>query len=175
VRQDWVVYSKRPFGNPKQLLKYLARYTHRVAISNRRLVELARDRIRFRYKDYRDGHRTKIMELTAVEFTRRFLMHVLPNGFMRIRHFGFLANRSRQQNVELCRELLGAPATDSPPDSTEKRDAPPEAQHCLASRCPVCQSDRLLIVERFDPPERHQCRRPYFLPACTSMPAWDTS
>jgi hypothetical protein len=95
VRHDWVVYAKRPFGGPKQVLKYLARYTHRVAISNRRLVALRDGQVMFRWKDYARGSRQRRMTLSAVEFIRRFLRHVLPGGFMKIRHYGFLANRAR--------------------------------------------------------------------------------
>ena len=94
---DWVVYAKPPFGSPEQVLKYLARYTHRVAISNRRLLSLEEGQVAFRYKDYRQGRRDRVMRLAAVEFMRRFLLHVLPKGFVRIRHYGFLANRARKE------------------------------------------------------------------------------
>jgi hypothetical protein len=103
---DWAVYSKRPFGGPEQVLKYLARYTHRVAISNARLVSLADGRVTFRYKDYADNHRSKTMTLSAEEFLRRFVQHVLPRGFVKIRHYGLLANRHREARLALCRRLL---------------------------------------------------------------------
>ena len=93
-----MVYAKRPFGGPEQVLKYLARYTHRVAISNRRLISMADGRVTFEWKDYADGNQTKTMTLEAVEFIRRFLLHVLPSGFVHIRHFGFLANRNRKES-----------------------------------------------------------------------------
>ena len=96
---EWVVYSKPPFGGPEQVLKYLARYTHRVAISNQRIVSLEDGRVCFRYKDYARGNRQKMMTLQAKEFIRRFLLHVLPSGFMRIRYYGFLANRHRQEKL----------------------------------------------------------------------------
>jgi hypothetical protein len=104
--QEWVVYAKPPFGGPEQVLKYLARYTHRVAISNSRLVALADGRVTFRYKDYADDHRHKTMAVAAHEFIRRFLQHVLPSGFVKIRHYGLLANRYREANLRVCRSLL---------------------------------------------------------------------
>jgi putative transposase/transposase-like zinc-binding protein len=105
-RAEWVVYAKPPFGGPEQVLKYLARYTHRVAISNSRLVDMDADQVTFRYKDYADDRRHKTMALTAHEFIRRFLQHVLPSGFMKIRHYGLLANRYREANLRVCRALL---------------------------------------------------------------------
>lgn len=108
-RIKWVVFVKPPFGGPEQVLKYLARYTHRVAISNRRLLSMENSRVTFEYKDYADGNKSKVMTLEATEFIRRFLLHILPSGFVRIRQFGFLANRSRGKKLALCRELLGAP------------------------------------------------------------------
>jgi len=105
---EWVVYAKRPFGGPEQVLKYLARYTHRVAISNRRLLSLEDGRVTFEWKDYADGNQIKMMTFEAVEFIRRFLLHVLPSGFVRIWHFGFLANRVRKEKLALCRSLRAA-------------------------------------------------------------------
>jgi hypothetical protein len=104
--QEWVVYAKPPFGGPEQVLKYLARYTHRVAISNSRLVSLDDERVTFRYKDYADDRRHKTMVLSAHEFIRRFLQHVLPSGFVKIRHYGLLANRYRAAKLRVCRALL---------------------------------------------------------------------
>ena len=112
--KEWVVFAKRPFGGPEQVLSYLAAYTHRIAISNRRIVGFDGDRVRFLYKDYRDADREKTMELNADEFLRRFLLHVLPERFVRIRHFGFLANRVRSRNLELAREQLVAVAQTQP-------------------------------------------------------------
>ena len=99
---EWVVYAKPPFGGPHQVLKYLARYTHRVAISNRRLVAIHNGSVTFRWKDYAHGNQPAMMTLQATEFIRRFLLHVLPKGLVRIRHFGFLANRCRRQKISLC-------------------------------------------------------------------------
>jgi hypothetical protein len=105
---DWVVYAKPPFGGPEQVLKYLARYTHRVAISNARLLGFEDGKVRFRYKDYAHGNRKRVLTLTALEFVRRLLLHVLPTGFQRIRHYGILANRHRQAKLAWCRQLLGS-------------------------------------------------------------------
>jgi hypothetical protein len=105
-QKDWVVYAKRPFGGPAQVLKYLARYTHRVAISNARLVNLQHGRVTFHYKDYADDQRDKRMTLDALEFLRRFVQHVLPHGFTKIRHYGLLANRFRTERLASARRLL---------------------------------------------------------------------
>jgi hypothetical protein len=142
----WVVYAKPPFGGPEQVLRYLARYTHRVAISNRRLVSLEDGRVTFEWKDYAAGSQTKTMTLEAVEFIRRFLLHVLPSGFVHIRHFGFLANRKRKEKLALCRSLLGTPqmvveASADPPGS---RDSTTEEWF---RRCPVCKTGRLLLIQ----------------------------
>jgi hypothetical protein len=146
-QMEWVVYTKRPFGGPEQVLKYLARYTHRVAISNQRLLSLAHGRVTFEWKDYADGNQSKTMTLDAVEFIRRFLLHVLPSGFVHIRHFGFLANRKRKEKLALCRSLLAVPqmiieaAADSPGgcDSTTEEE--------LFRRCPVCKTGRLIRIQ----------------------------
>jgi hypothetical protein len=150
VRRDWVVFAKRPFGGPRQVLKYLARYTHRVAIANRRLVTLSKGRVTFRWKDYARGGRQRLMTLAATEFIRRFLLHVLPRGFMKIRHCGFMANRARTAKRDLCRQLLNVPlppvaASDDSHrfESAETHDTEP------LRRCPHCRDGRLRIVERF--------------------------
>jgi hypothetical protein len=113
-RKVWMVYSKPPFGGPEQVLSYLARYTHRVALSNRRLVGLEDDQVTFTYKDYRQGNQVREMTLSAEEFLRRFLLHILPDRFVRIRHYGLFANRRREKDLEQCRNLLGVepPATE---------------------------------------------------------------
>jgi len=103
----WVVYAKRPFAGPEQVLDYVGRYTHRVAISNNRLLDIEGCQVSFRYKDYRNSNQHRTMTLTAEEFTRRFLLHVLPRGFHRIRYYGFLGNRFRQEKLARCRQLLG--------------------------------------------------------------------
>ena len=109
VQHDWVVYAKPPFGGPEQVLKYLSRYTHRIAISNQRMVAMNDNRVSFRWKDYKHHDRPRTMTLDGAEFLRRFLMHAVPRGFMRIRHFGLLANRVRAGNLATCRRLLAAP------------------------------------------------------------------
>jgi hypothetical protein len=145
-KMEWVVYAKPPFGGPEQTLKYLARYTHRVAISNSRLLSLEDGRVTFRLKDYADGNRKKTMTLEAVEFIRRFLLHVVPSGFVRIRHFGFLANRTRKEKLALCRSLLGfqpAIACSAPNPSTGSSEAVMEER----DRCPVCRIGHLVRVQ----------------------------
>jgi hypothetical protein len=117
----WVVYSKAPLGGPQQVLNYLGRYTHRVAISNQRLLALDNDHVTFQWKDYRDGQ-AKTMTVSAQEFIRRFLQHSLPPGFQRIRYFGFLANCHRASRLQLCRRLLSTPATELLPHPVDYRD-----------------------------------------------------
>jgi Putative transposase len=109
-RLEWVVYAKPPFGSADQVLAYLGRYTHRVAIANSRLVRLEQEQISFRWRDYRHHDKPKVMTLAASEFIRRFLLHTLPDGFHRIRHYGFLANGHRRAKLAHCRQLLAAPS-----------------------------------------------------------------
>jgi hypothetical protein len=141
-----VVYAKRPFGGPEQVLKYLARYTHRVAISNRRLLSMENGRLTFEWKDYAAGNQTKTMTLEAVEFIRRFLLHVLPSGFVHIRHFGFLANRKRKEKLALCRALLGASqaVSEASPDSPGRGDSASEERF---GRCPICKTGQLIRIQ----------------------------
>jgi hypothetical protein len=140
VKQDWVVYAKRPFGGPEQVLRYLSRYTHRNAISNSRLVAMDEQTVSFGWKDYAHGHQNRTMTLDGAEFLRRFLMHAVPSGFMRIRHFGLFANRVRTQNLETCRRLLGtaAPTEAQLPTLHAAREDP--AHTC----CPRCGRGRML-------------------------------
>ena len=146
-RVEWVVYAKPPFGGPERVLKYLARYTHRVAIANQRLVSLADGQVTFRWKDYAHGQRSRTMTLAAVEFLRRFLLHRLPRGLQRIRQYGLLANRRRTTQLTRCRQLLGqcpAAATTAAADPSAPAgglDAPPAREVC-----PACGSPRLTIV-----------------------------
>jgi hypothetical protein len=104
--KKWIVYTKQPFENPDSVIKYLGRYTHRIAISNQRILEITDNTVTFRYKDYADNDKLKTMTLAGVEFIRRFLMHILPLGFVKIRHYGIIANRSRKNSLELCKSLL---------------------------------------------------------------------
>ena len=142
---DWVVYAKRPFAGPEQVLDYLGRYTHRVALSNDRLVDHRDGRVRFRWKDYADHDRMKVMTLEVDEFLRRFLLHIVPHGFMRIRHFGLLANRTRRGTVTRCRALLGQP----PPETARPESVVGLLQRLTGvdvSRCPVCGEGRMQIT-----------------------------
>jgi len=147
---EWVVYAKPPFGSPKQVLKYLARYTHRVAISNRRLVSLKNTQVAFRYKDYRRGHRQRLMRLPAVEFIRRFLLHSLPKGFVRIRHYGFLANRARRKNLIYCRQLIATTAGQKTPLASRQTN-PTCADDSQGWPCPACGQANMHFVERLPP------------------------
>jgi len=113
-RVNWVVYAKPPFAGAEQVLEYVGRYTHRVAIANNRIVDIEDGKVRFRWKDYRNENRQKVMTLDAGEFIRRFLVHVLPEGFQRIRYYGFMGNRYRKQKLARCRELLGMQQSDTP-------------------------------------------------------------
>jgi len=143
---DWVVYAKRPFAGPAQVLDYVGRYTHRVAISNNRLVSIDGDRVCFRWKDYRDGSRQKIMSLPGDEFIRRFLIHVLPDGFRRIRYFGFLSNSHRARKLALCRELLRmAPAAASKPP-VDYRDRYEALAGASPHHCPHCLTGTMVVI-----------------------------
>jgi hypothetical protein len=144
-RRKWVVYAKRPFGGPQQVLDYLGRYTHRVAISNNRLLELNDSQVTFRWKDYRDHNRLKNMTLTSDEFIRRFLLHVLPKGFQRIRQYGFLSNSSRAGMLARCRALLAVPAGDAfhvvfKDWKTHYQGVTGESLDC----CPLCRQGRMM-------------------------------
>ena len=147
--QAWVVYCKPPFAGPEHVLAYLGRYTHRVALSNDRLVAVADGRVRFRWRDYADGDRVKLMELDIDEFLRRFLLHIVPDGFVRIRHFGLLANRRRAAALAQCRVLLTQPPPVERPESV--RDLMLRLTGVDIERCPVCQQGRLQQVERLAP------------------------
>jgi hypothetical protein len=160
-RQDWVVYSKAPFAGPEKLLHYLGHYTHRVAISNSRLLACDDGQVVFHYRDRAAGDIRKTMTLSADEFLRRFLCHVLPSGFQRIRHYGLLANRGKQEYLSRCRELLAVPAAEPPAKKTT-------AEWLLllwgidVRRCPQCGQATL---ERTLLPPEHvsapaQCRAP---------------
>ncbi len=146
--QEWVVYAKPPFGGPTHVLDYLGRYTHRVAISNNRLLALEQDQVRFQYKDYRskNKHRSRTMTLAAEEFIRRFLLHTLPSGFQRIRYYGLLASRNKQANLALCRQLLSQPPPPKPSPTAPSQTSFP---------CPVCKTGQMQRVEILPP-----CRRP---------------
>jgi len=147
---EWVVYAKAPFAGPEQVLDYVGRYTHRVAISNNRLLDIEGGQVSFRWKDYRQDSEQKTMTLSADEFIRRFLLHVLPNGFRRIRYYGFLANRYRREKLAQCRQLLGmrsAEASASAPPLKDYRDRYEELTGCTLRECPQCHRGRMVVVE----------------------------
>jgi hypothetical protein len=146
---EWVVYSKRPFAGPQQVLDYVGRYTHRVAICNHRIHDIENDRISFQWKDYRNGGEVKTMILSADEFIRRFLIHVLPNGFQRIRYYGFLGNRYRQQKLEQCRRLLGMPLPDQHAAEDLEEDYRDRYENLTGhslKQCPQCQHGHMVLV-----------------------------
>ena len=147
-RKQWVVYAKPPFGGPEQVLKYLARYTHRVAIANSRITAADADSVSFRYRDYARGHRHRMMRLDAVEFLRRFLLHVLPQRFVRIRHYGFLANRARKEKLPLCRYLIAQACGQdmiTAPALSGSLEPPGDDNQ----RCPVCHAGTMRRIQEF--------------------------
>jgi hypothetical protein len=158
-RKDWVVYSKPPFGGPQYVLQYLGRYTHRVAISNHRLVAFAEDKVTFRWRDSAHQNEQKLLTLSLDEFLRRFLLHLLPEGFMRIRNFGFLANRRRATTLPLCFQLLGS-APQAEQEASSAKDATP------LWLCPKCGGP-MRVIERLTAAEI-QLRSP---PALTTAAA----
>jgi Putative transposase len=162
-RRNWYVYSKPPFAAPAAVLAYLSRYTHRVAISNRRLIAFDQNGVTFSYKDYRaDGRaRYKLTTLATNEFIRRFLIHVLPKGFHRIRHYGLFATSSCAQNLARARQLLAVPKPQGKPDNSGSTDEP--ATSSLSHPCPCC-GGRMRIIETFKPAEP-----PHYRPSPSSV------
>ena len=167
-RAEWVVYAKRPFGGPQPVLAYLSRYTHRVAIANSRLIACDRAGVTFRWKDYRaEGRdRQKVMTLATAEFIRRFLIHVLPSGFHRIRHYGLLASGTRADNIARARRLLVVPAAQPEAANTNGAEATEPKPH----PCPCC-GGRMIIIERF----QRGCSPRYRPAASTAVIRVDTS
>ncbi len=154
--QKWVVYAKRPFAGPEQVLAYLSRYTHRVAISNRRLLALDAGHVTFGYKDYADSHRRKTMTLAVPEFVRRFCLHLLPERFVKIRHYGLLSNRHRQERIARVRQALGVSTT---PAAAASQPAVTSTEACPRQRCPYCGALALIWIEEL-PPQRPNSRVP---------------
>jgi hypothetical protein len=148
--KEWVVYAKAPFAGPQQVLEYVGRYTHRVAISNNRLLDIEDGNVTFRWKDYRDGDAQKTMTLTAEEFIRRFLLHVLPSGFHRIRYYGFLGNRHREEKLAQCRALVSTrsvtPEKTHPEMPVDYRDRYAALTGRSLHECPACHRGRLITV-----------------------------
>jgi hypothetical protein len=160
-KKKWVVYAKKPFGSPRTVLDYLGRYTHRVALSNDRILKVQNSQVTLSYRDRRDGDRKKTITLEAHEFIRRFLLHVLPDGFMRVRHFGFLANRAKKHALPQCRKLLGLhPALPEIPNRSAQ-DLLRELTGTDLSRCPSCQKGTMIVVGE--------------LPRISRSPRWDSS
>lgn len=145
---EWVVYAKKPFGGPQHVLEYLGRYTHRVALSNDRILHVSEGKVTFRWKDYRsqDKHRWREMTIGADEFIRRFLIHTLPPGFQRIRYFGFMANRFRKEKLALCRKLLSNPATELLPAPAQCREMAASLSAQTPERCPKCKTGVLIRI-----------------------------
>jgi hypothetical protein len=153
-RVKWVVYAKRPFAGPEQVLDYVGRYTHRVAISNNRLLDMEGGQVSFLYKDYRNSNQQKTMTLSAEEFVRRFLLHVLPHGFHRIRYYGFLGNRFRQEKLARCRQLLGMALPKAPPQQSADSDYHDRHEELTGTSlriCPVCHHGHMVVVELLKP------------------------
>lgn len=163
-KTEWVVYAKAPFAGSEQVLDYVGRYTHRVAISNNRIIGIEDGTVRFRWKDYRHGSRQKVMTIPAGEFIRRFLLHVLPKGFHRIRYYGFLGNRHRAHKLTHCRSLLGMQAPEPPEDlpTGDYRDLYGHLTGHPLKQCPACHQGQMVIIETFDG-------------ATGPPPYWDTS
>ena len=160
-QKRWVVYAKKPFGSPQTVLDYLGRYTHRVALSNDRILNVQNGLVTLSYRDRKDGDRKKALPLEAHEFIRRFLLHVLPEGFMRVRHFGFLANRSKKQALTQCRKLLGANPASLQSPSESAKDLLLRITGIDLNRCPSCHNGTLIVVVE--------------LPPISSSSRWDSS
>jgi hypothetical protein len=153
-QKRWVVYAKKPFGSPHTVLDYLGRYTHRVALSNDRILQVENGEVTLSYRDRRDGNRKKTLLLDAQEFIRRFLLHVLPDGFMRIRHFGFLANRSKKQALAQCRRLLKLAPALPQSSSLSAKDLLLKITGFDLSHCPCCQNGTMIVVGDLTPISR---------------------
>jgi hypothetical protein len=160
-QKGWVVYAKKPFGSPQTVLDYLGRYTHRVALSNDRIVKVENGEVTLSYRDRKDGDRKKALPLEAHEFIRRFLLHVLPDGFMRVRHFGFLANRSKKQALAQCRRLLKIDPALLQSQKESAKDLLLRITGFDLNRCPSCHNGTLIVVAE--------------LPPISSSSRWDSS
>lgn len=158
-----LVYAKPPFGSAEQVVHYVGRYTHRVAISNSRVIDIEDGKVRFRWQDYRQGSKQKVMTLDVGEFIRRFLIHVLPEGFKRIRYYGFLGNRYRKQKLARCRELLGMISADAHSEPEEPSDCPEKPEHRNAASlrlCPSCHQGHMVCIEVLEPGSFSAARSP---------------
>jgi Putative transposase/Transposase zinc-binding domain len=153
-QKSWVVYAKKPFGSPQTVLDYLGRYTHRVALSNERILSVQNGQVTLSYRDRKDGGKKKTVSLEAHEFIRRFLLHVLPDGFMRIRHFGFLANRAKKHALAQCRKLLKLDAALPEIPKKSAHDLLLELTGIDLNRCPSCHQGTLIVVAELPPLSR---------------------
>jgi putative transposase len=160
-KKSWVVYAKKPFGSPHTVLDYLGRYTHRVALSNDRIVKVENGEVTLSYRDRKDRDRKKTMAVETQEFIRRFLLHVLPDGFMRIRHFGFLANRSKKRALARCRQLLNLDPALPQWSHLSTKDLLLRITGIDLSRCPNCQKGTMIVIAE--------------LPRLSSSSQWDSS
>ena len=145
-KKEWVVYSKPPFKNAEHVLEYLGRYTHRVAISNNRITDITDGKVTFKYRDYKDGNKNKLMTIQAHEFIRRFLLHILPDNFVKIRHYGILSNRNRRAKLKRCKEILGISARE-----TKQKQSWQELLIELTGKdprkCPCCGVGKMITKE----------------------------
>jgi hypothetical protein len=148
--QDWVVYAKPPFAGPESVLAYLGCYTHRIALANHQILRVEKDHVAFRYRGYADQRRLKVMEVSAHELIRRFLLHVLSKGFVRIRHYELLANRSRRQRIARCRELLAAEDLPAPPTQESVREKLLRLTGVDLHLCPACGEGRMNVIAELD-------------------------
>ena len=148
--KGWVVYAKRPFGNPANVLKYLGRYTHRIAISNHRIVDMDDQKVSFNWKDYADKNLGKVMSLHASEFIRRFLLHILPKGFCKIRYYGLAASRNKKPNVAFVRKLLNAPDPVYIPSGESWQETLFRLTGFNVSKCPKCKKGEMRTVRIFE-------------------------
>jgi hypothetical protein len=151
MEQRWVVYCKEPFGGPEQALEYIGRYTHRVAISNNRIINVQDGKATFAYRDRKQGDIQKTMTLDAEEFIRRFLLHVIPEGFMRIRHFGFLANRCKKQNLQRIRELKGVSETIPEKPKKTTQELMLQLTGTDITLCPCCKKGIMQVIAEITP------------------------
>jgi hypothetical protein len=151
-KKDWVVYCKPPFDGTKGVLEYLGRYTHRIAISNHRIVKLENGTVSFRWRDYADNNKSKVMTVDAGEFIRRFLLHVLPDRFVKIRHYGLLGNRCRRKKIELCRQLLACAEHKTEQNEKETwQEALLRLTGIDTAKCPACGERKMRTVELIQP------------------------
>jgi hypothetical protein len=159
--KGWVVYSKEPFAGPEQVVDYIGRYTHRIAISNNRIVDIKNVEVTFTYRDRKNKGILRLRTVTAEEFIRRFLLHVLPDGFMKIRHFGILANRYKKENIKLCRELLGDNTPTPEPEKKSASELMLDLTGTDITKCPCCNKGKMIVTMEMPYPSRRAVMRPY--------------